>query len=66
MFSCYMATQKRLKDKSTFESKYHSYLKTIFKKGLSVLFKNVIDQTYKQNYLIIYLKILFHFYASTN
>ena len=40
MFSCYMATQKRLKAKSTFESKYHSYLKTILKKGLSVLFKN--------------------------
>ena len=54
MFSCYMATQKRLKAKSTFESKYHSYLKTILKKGLSVLFKNVIDQNYKQNYLIIY------------
>ena len=66
MFSCYMATQKRLKAKSTFESKYHSYLKTILKKGLSVLFKNVIDQNYKQNYLIIYLTILFHFYASAN
>ena len=61
-----MATQKRLKAKSTFESKYHSYLKTILKKGLSVLFKNVIDQNYKQNYLIIYLTILFHFYASAN
>ena len=66
MFSCYMATQKRLKAKSTFESKYHSYFKTILKKRHSILFENIIDQNYKQNYLIIYSTILFHFYASAN
>ena len=53
-----MATQKRLKAKSTFESKYHSY-------SFSSV-ENVIDKNYKQNYLIIYLTILFHFYASEN
>ena len=52
-----MATQKRLKAKSTFESKYHSYFKTILKKRHSILFENIIDQNYKQIYLIIYLTI---------
>ena len=53
MFSCYMATQKRLKAKSTFESKYH--FKTILKQGLSILFKNLIDQNALQTKLSYHL-----------